>query len=75
MFFYKTSFLNEDINSTEPSPSVSILWLYSHILDTSLNKLDGTNTVAYFAMASRKKKKGLHKISISAPENFQPWTI
>ncbi len=26
-FFYKTSYLNEEVNSTEPSPSVSFPWL------------------------------------------------
>ena len=25
-FFYKTSYLNEEVNCTEPSPSVSIPW-------------------------------------------------
>jgi len=27
MFFYKTDYLNEEVNCTEPSPSVSIPWL------------------------------------------------
>jgi hypothetical protein len=27
--FYKTSYLNEEVNCTEPSPSVSIPWLFS----------------------------------------------
>jgi hypothetical protein len=27
--FYKTSYLNEEVNSTEPSPLVSIPWLIS----------------------------------------------
>jgi hypothetical protein len=26
LFFYKTSYLNEEVNCTEPSPSVSVPW-------------------------------------------------
>jgi len=30
-FFYKTSYLNEEVNSTEPSPSVSVPWSLSSL--------------------------------------------
>ncbi len=30
-FFYKTSYLNEEVNCTEASPSVSIPWLESSV--------------------------------------------
>jgi hypothetical protein len=35
-FFYKTSYLNEEVNGTEQSPSVSFPWWQTHLLHRSL---------------------------------------
>jgi hypothetical protein len=44
-FFYKTGYLNEEVNRTEPSPSVSVPWyIYIHVcvLQGSLTETEGS---------------------------------
>jgi len=36
-FFYKTSYLNEEVNCTEPSPSVSIPWFTASLAAVKLS--------------------------------------
>jgi hypothetical protein len=38
-FFYKTRYLNEEVNRTEPSPSVSVLWFSDLFLSPSQSRI------------------------------------
>ncbi len=51
----KTSWLNEEVNRTGPSPSVSVPWLYA--IDTAMLPATGVQFVAHFVAKSPQVRR------------------
>jgi hypothetical protein len=54
--FYKTSYLNEEVNRTEPSPSVSVSWINMFCtIDARLTEVERENAILSASSASASK--------------------
>ncbi len=76
-FFYKTRYLNEEVNCTEPSPLVSIPWFVICLWMCPTRELSYPQTVLPVNGPTRKRSYPWTVLSVNGPtrERSYPWTV